>query len=200
MSRCKAFADQAYYAIESNKELRRRYFKTDSLKHVNSIRRAYVQIENACDIKRQNIPFKCKNSEGSCTPRCHAYIHPGKDKVYLCTPFFENNVDGAAKTLIHELSHLDSIRETNDHAYGDDKSKGHSGGGDGSDGGGDGSDGGGDGSDGGGDPYPHITYPPFRGGGDGGTGYGNRDGDGGGDPSPYITYPPFKGGDSWHYG
>ncbi|ELQ35514.1 hypothetical protein OOU_Y34scaffold00706g18 [Pyricularia oryzae Y34] len=41
------------------------------------------------------------------------------EKVYLCPEFFQYSSTAGGRSIVHELSHLNSIRGTQDHDYGD---------------------------------------------------------------------------------
>ncbi|QBZ53338.1 hypothetical protein PoMZ_09016, partial [Pyricularia oryzae] len=115
MRKCEVWANKAYFAVKEDGSLRRRYFGTNSAKHIESIQQTFDAIENACDLTKDNIPFRCERSAKECEHRptaiLSAYVIPGKDRVYLCPDFFDldlTDVDYNARTLIQELSHLDS--------------------------------------------------------------------------------------------
>ncbi|TLS29787.1 hypothetical protein PpBr36_01469, partial [Pyricularia pennisetigena] len=106
MRKCKTFADAAYYAVKNNQKLRRKYFKTDSAKHINAIRDVYWKIEQGCDLNIKDIPFRCEEDGSDCED-CNAYVYRSKARVHLCPIFFTYSLNFRAKILIHELSHLD---------------------------------------------------------------------------------------------
>ncbi|QBZ57528.1 hypothetical protein PoMZ_02455 [Pyricularia oryzae] len=122
MRKCEIWANNAWFAVRDNDELRRRYFRTDSHKHIKSVQHSYHLIEEACDITNDNIPFRCESSTSLCTSRrgksLSAFVYDDKDKVYLCPGFFRGELYFNALTLIHELSHLKSIRGTEDYGEG----------------------------------------------------------------------------------
>ncbi|KAI7908471.1 hypothetical protein M9X92_012168 [Pyricularia oryzae] len=124
-SRCEVWANKAWFAVRNNGSLRRRYFGTDSDKHIKSIQRSYDAIEDACDLTKDNIPFRCEHSTSDCTSErgkpLNAFVYGDENRVYICPGFFDyytNDVNINARTLIHELSHLESIRGTSDYGNG----------------------------------------------------------------------------------
>ncbi|KAI7918205.1 hypothetical protein M0657_007698 [Pyricularia oryzae] len=138
MEKCKTFARAAIDAIEDNRELRRKYFKTDSSKHIESIQETFRKIERGCDSSIDNIPFRCEARGANCNG-CNAYTIPKENRVYLCPEFFQYSSTAGGRSIVHELSHLNSskwtlrtvgnseinksailiIRGTQDHDYGD---------------------------------------------------------------------------------
>lgn len=118
-SRCEVWANKAWFAVRNNGSLRRRYFGTDSDKHIKSIQRSYDAIEDACDLTKDNIPFRCEHSTSDCTSErgkpLNAFVYGDENRVYICPGFFDyytNDVNINARTLIHELSHLESSKFT----------------------------------------------------------------------------------------
>ncbi|TLS30612.1 hypothetical protein PpBr36_02737, partial [Pyricularia pennisetigena] len=105
MRLCKTFADAAYRAVYNNEELRRKYFKTDSAENIYAIGDVYKEISKACDLEINNIPFGCEEEKGHCETSS-AYTRSDEDKVYLCPDFFTYHDSSRARSLIHELSHL----------------------------------------------------------------------------------------------
>ncbi|KAH9427730.1 hypothetical protein MCOR02_011962 [Pyricularia oryzae] len=116
MADCKLYVDRAYYAIKDNDKLRRTFFKTNSDEYITTIQEIYWDIERACDRSTDDeIVFSCADDE--CKPTWTAYTQG--DKIFICPRFFRETAADQARTLIHELTHRESIRGTDDHAYGD---------------------------------------------------------------------------------
>ncbi|QBZ60186.1 hypothetical protein PoMZ_07124, partial [Pyricularia oryzae] len=113
---CKLYVDRAYYAIKDNDKLRRTFFKTNSDEYITTIQEIYWDIERACDRSTDDeIVFSFADDE--CKPTWTAYTQG--DKIFICPRFFRETAADQARTLIHELTHRESIRGTDDHAYGD---------------------------------------------------------------------------------
>ncbi|QBZ61638.1 hypothetical protein PoMZ_08592, partial [Pyricularia oryzae] len=110
---CLYFAASGYHAIKDDENLRQTFFKTNSKKHIKMIQKVYSDIEQACDpSKSPDYVFNCGGDE---CPNGHmAYAKPDGQTVYLCPPFWEYGVKERGHTLIHELTHLKTIRGTND--------------------------------------------------------------------------------------
>ncbi|TLS25719.1 hypothetical protein PpBr36_07941, partial [Pyricularia pennisetigena] len=105
---CKAYADSAYYAVENKDDLRKKYFKTSSLNHIKDLQDAFWGIEKGCDISRDNIGIQCEGEGADCPFGRVAFTIPSENKVYVCPQFFTYSLPSSARTLIHEMSHLDS--------------------------------------------------------------------------------------------
>lgn len=67
----------------------------------------------------QKYPFKSVCHAQECEDNVYAYVYPADPTftVYLCNMFFELPNE-RVETIIHELSHFDSLGATDDYAYG----------------------------------------------------------------------------------
>ncbi|KAI6557789.1 hypothetical protein MCOR03_005651 [Pyricularia oryzae] len=84
--------------------------------YITTIQEIYWDIERACDRSTDDeIVRSCADDE--CKPTWTAYSQG--DKIFICPRFFRETAADQARTLIHELTHRESIIGTGDHAYGD---------------------------------------------------------------------------------
>ncbi|QBZ66574.1 hypothetical protein PoMZ_13557 [Pyricularia oryzae] len=119
---CKELADAAYWDVKKQSDLRFRYFKTHSQSDIDALQKAYFRIEKACDLDSDNIVFRCDPPNHKCnTSAGYVPLYPADEsnnQVFLCPLFFdkyEYHDLKKGRILVHETSHLPSIRNTMDY-------------------------------------------------------------------------------------
>ncbi|TLD11927.1 hypothetical protein PspLS_11269 [Pyricularia sp. CBS 133598] len=112
---CHKYAGAARRAIRDNPSLRQKFFKTDDSDDIDKIAIAFSQIEDACEWDVDNMPFRCgKAAEETGCEEAAAYVNANIERVTVCDNFHTYTRDFQIRTLIHELTHLDSILAADD--------------------------------------------------------------------------------------
>lgn len=107
--RCYKWAWKASQVVATDDTTRIEYFKTGNSHLIWKLTETYQEIGKACKITEkepeEGVAFECHPEEGICETS-GAYTNPSEETVFLCPHFFLYDTGAAARTLIHELSHL----------------------------------------------------------------------------------------------
>ncbi len=91
------------------------WFGPSNTSWFNMVTSHFTSIVDAMD--NAKVTFDC-----SCKKNYYAYVYPAKPyTIYLCKVFWQapmTGTDSKAGTLIHEMSHFNSVASTNDWVYG----------------------------------------------------------------------------------
>ncbi|QBZ53645.1 hypothetical protein PoMZ_09333 [Pyricularia oryzae] len=108
-------AHLAFLAVESQPELRRKFFKTSDPNHIKNLQLIYANIERECKKNSHEIEFFCQHDKSLCVNRT-VYTFENDHRLYICPSLLANwQPPDIACSFILGLSFIDSIGGTDNY-------------------------------------------------------------------------------------
>ncbi|KAI6276141.1 hypothetical protein MCOR27_006631 [Pyricularia oryzae] len=108
-------AHLAFLAVESQPELRRKFFKTSDPNDIKNLQLIYANIERECKKNSHEIEFFCQHDKSLCVNRT-VYTFENDHRLYICPRLLANwQPPDIACSFILGLSFIDSIGGTDNY-------------------------------------------------------------------------------------
>lgn len=108
--RCENMAHLAFLAVESQPELRRKFFKTSDPNDIKNLQLIYANIERECKKNSHEIEFFCQHDKSLCVNRT-VYTFENDHRLYICPRLLANwQPPDIACSFILGLSFIDSSK------------------------------------------------------------------------------------------
>lgn len=127
-TRCKSLAD-AGAAATTDDTLMQRFFKDTDATTKATVKGVFTKLQTECLNGKGSGKISCGNAQSDlCVDDSYAVAYDSTNTIVLCDRYF-NNVDASSscKTidrgmgLLHESTHLSTVKGTDDNAYGYDE-------------------------------------------------------------------------------
>lgn len=115
----KECVESALTKIEPENEIYKRWFGEAAHQTVKDNFNNIQTVFNTEMVNGKGLVFNCQGPE--CKENYYAYVYPTGNTIYLCQTYWNvgmGGYDSQADTLVHEVSHFNSVAETNDYRYG----------------------------------------------------------------------------------